>query len=140
MHWYYFVQRRNCGGGAGGAPPSFHTLAKDISLDRSVTLIALGLRPMYYLILPIINIPAPPSQNYPVASLIMCTLFYRITFSFMNYLEHTVGNQQVSCKTYRFHQTMGPVLRTNLYFSAVKILNVYIHIICVVKFKSIAVK
>ena len=49
IHW------RNWGGGAGGAPPppASHALAKA----------------MYYPVLPIINKPAPPSQNYPVAPL-----------------------------------------------------------------------
>ena len=51
-------------------PPAFHTLAKDMSLDRgAIYILHLG-KAMYYLILLILNIPAPPSQNYPVAPLL----------------------------------------------------------------------
>ena len=58
---------KNCQGQnwGGAPPPAFHALVKDMSLNRGAT----HFEAMYYLILPIINIPAPPSQNYPVVPL-----------------------------------------------------------------------
>ena len=55
---------------APALPPAFHTLAKGIYLDRGATLFYTGTKAMHYLILPIINIPAPPSKNHPVAPLL----------------------------------------------------------------------
>ena len=60
-------QGRNWEGGRWGrvSSPEFHTLAKDISLNRGATHFILG----HVLSHPITNIPAPPSQNYTVAPL-----------------------------------------------------------------------
>ena len=52
--------------GGGGDPPAFHTLVKDMSLNIGATEFT---EAMYYNILPIKNIPAPLTQNYPVAPL-----------------------------------------------------------------------
>ena len=68
------IQGRDAGGAlsvrAPALPPAFHTLAKGIYLDRGATLFYTGTKAMHYLILPIINIPAPPSKNHPVAPLL----------------------------------------------------------------------
>ena len=52
------------GGRWGRAPPAFHTFAKDMYLIEANTFY---IKTMYYLFLPITNIPASPSQIYPVA-------------------------------------------------------------------------
>ena len=59
------------GEGALGAraPPAFHTLAMDMSVNRGATHLETWTKAMYYLIVPITNIPTPPSQNYPVSPL-----------------------------------------------------------------------
>ena len=41
-------------------PPAYRTLSKDMSLNRGVTHFTFGIKAMYYIFLPIINIPAPP--------------------------------------------------------------------------------
>ena len=55
---------------------SFHTLAMDMSLNRGETRTFYTLtEALYYLILPIINIPAAPFQNYLAAPLIHLSRF-----------------------------------------------------------------
>ena len=66
-------ERRAPGGLA--LPPAFHTLANDMSLNKDATHFTLGLR--YYLSLPIINVPAPLSKNYPVVPLALKTFIYK---------------------------------------------------------------
>ena len=62
-------------GGGAPSPLAFHTLAKDISLntERRNTFYT-WTKTMYYLILPIINIPAPPAKNYPAEPLLRTRL------------------------------------------------------------------
>ena len=61
---YVGVYRGATGGEAqGGAPPpAFDTLAKNISRNRGATHFNTWAKAKYYLILPIINIPAPPLE------------------------------------------------------------------------------
>ena len=62
--------------------PAFHTLAKDMSLTEGETHFTLF---MYYLILPIINIPPPP-----VAPLVVGRLRARILFNVT--INHKIYN------------------------------------------------
>ena len=63
--WY--TNRGATGGSCGARPPAFYTFAKDMHLYRGATQSILELRPCIFT--SIINIPSPPSWNYPVAPL-----------------------------------------------------------------------
>ena len=53
---FSFIYLRN----GGGAPPAFHILANDMSLNRGATHFTPGLRPCIISILPNTNLAAPP--------------------------------------------------------------------------------
>ena len=68
-------RKEGWGGTPGARTPSscISHFAKDMSLNWST--FSTWAKAMYYLMLPIINIPAPPSQNYPDAPLHSLTPF-----------------------------------------------------------------
>ena len=58
--------------GAIGGGGFFYTLAKRRNTFYTFT------KAMFYIIIPITNIPAPPSKNYPVAPLLIITLLFQM--------------------------------------------------------------
>ena len=64
------TQERNWGGALRARPPPPALVRTvDMFLIDAQHILHLDNMAMYYLILPITNIPAPPSENYPVAPL-----------------------------------------------------------------------